>query len=80
MYSNTHSFYEWRKPTRTAAVLGVLALAVLATALTPLWLLIKLSTFSAGFTFFCLFPLSVNVRNFHVRIACETYTNFVHQR
>jgi hypothetical protein len=50
-------------------VLGVLAFGILATALTPLWLLLKLSTFSAGFTFFCLFPLSVNYPEYRLLVS-----------
>ncbi|KAG9188017.1 hypothetical protein G6011_01940 [Alternaria panax] len=68
-FESVRNFYEWRKPTRTLAVLVVLATGIFITALTPLWLLIKTSTFSAGFTFFCLFPLSVNFPNYRLLVS-----------
>ena len=40
-FESVRNFYEWRKPTRTFAVLVVFALFILATVLTPIWLLIK---------------------------------------
>ena len=68
-FESVRNFYEWRKPTRTLAVLVVLATGILITVFTPLWLLIKVSTFSAGFTFFCLFPISVNFPNYRLLVS-----------
>lgn len=68
-FESVRNFYEWRKPTRTLAVLVVLATAILVTVFTPLWLLIKASTFAAGFTFFCLFPLSVNFPEYRLLVS-----------
>ncbi|KAI4943599.1 hypothetical protein J4E91_009236 [Alternaria rosae] len=68
-FESVRNFYEWRKPTRTLAVIVVLATAILVTVFTPLWLLIKISTFSAGFTFFCLFPVSVNFPNYRLLVS-----------
>jgi hypothetical protein len=68
-FESVRNFYEWRKPMRTLAVLVVLATGILITVFTPLWLLIKVSTFSAGFTFFCLFPISVNFPNYRLLVS-----------
>ncbi|KAF1944695.1 hypothetical protein EJ02DRAFT_452296 [Clathrospora elynae] len=68
-FESVRNFYEWRKPTRTAAVLGVLGVSILVTALTPLWLLIKTSTLGAGFTFFCIFPISVNFPEYRLLVS-----------
>jgi hypothetical protein len=68
-FESVRNFYEWRKPTRTLAVIVVLATAILVTVFTPLWLLIKMTTFSAGFTFFCLFPISVNFPNYRLLVS-----------
>ncbi|CAN9345262.1 unnamed protein product [Alternaria alternata] len=68
-FESVRNFYEWRKPTRTLAVLVVLATGILITVFTPLWLLIKVSTSSAGFTFFCLFPISVNFPNYRLLVS-----------
>ncbi|KAL1795315.1 hypothetical protein ACET3X_007131 [Alternaria dauci] len=68
-FESIRNFYEWRKPTRTLSVLVVLAAGILATVLTPLWLLVKISTFSAGFTFFCLFPISVNFPEYRLLVS-----------
>lgn len=63
------SFYEWRKPYRTKGVLLVLGVGVLVTAFLPLWLLVKSMTFGAGFTFFALFPLSVNYPEYRLLVS-----------
>jgi hypothetical protein len=56
-FESTRNFYEWRKPLRTGASVGVLAISIIACVFIPTWLLIKVSTLSAGFSFFALFPL-----------------------
>jgi hypothetical protein len=63
------SFYEWRKPYRTASTLAILVLGVMATALTPLWLLVKASTFAAGFAFFALWPIAVNLPEYRLLVS-----------
>lgn len=59
-FESMRNFYEWRKRGRTFSVLIVLAIAVLVTALTPQWLLVKTFTFSLGATFFGIFPIATN--------------------
>jgi hypothetical protein len=68
-FESIRNFYEWRKPTRSLAVLVILASAILITVFTPLWLLVKMTTFSAGFTFFCLFPISVNFPEYRLLVS-----------
>ncbi|KAI4923714.1 uncharacterized protein J4E92_007688 [Alternaria infectoria] len=68
-FESVRNFYEWRKPMRTLAVIVVMTNAILITVFTPLWLIIKMSTFSAGFTFFCLFPVSVNFPNYRLLVS-----------
>lgn len=63
------SFYEWRKPHRTGAMLGVLGAGILITTFLPLWLLVKTTTLSMGFTFFALFPLSVNFPEYRLLVS-----------
>jgi hypothetical protein len=65
-FESIRNFYEWRKPTRTAATVCVLACFVIACAFTPTWLLVKMATASAGFTFFGLFPLAVNFPDYRL--------------
>ena len=50
-------------------MLGVLAMAILVTVVIPLWLLIKSMTLGAGFTFFCLFPISVNFPKYRLLVS-----------
>ncbi|KAF2794867.1 hypothetical protein K505DRAFT_407283 [Melanomma pulvis-pyrius CBS 109.77] len=54
------NFYEWRRPSRTIVTLGLIVLAIIGTAITPVWLLVKCATLSAGITFFGLFPIASN--------------------
>jgi hypothetical protein len=68
-FESIRNFYEWRKPTRTMATLGVFSLIIIVTALVPTWLLVKSMTFSAGFTFFALFPLSVNFPEYRLLVS-----------
>lgn len=59
-FESMRNFYEWRKRGRTFAVLVVLSIAVLVTAFTPQWLLVKTFTFSLGTMFFGIFPIGTN--------------------
>lgn len=59
-FESIRNFYEWRKRGRTFSVLVILFVAVLVTALTPQWLLVKSFTFSLGVMFFGIFPISTN--------------------
>ena len=68
-FESIRNFYEWRKPTRTAATLGVFVCFIIACTVVPSWLLIKASTLSAGFTFFGLFPLAVNFPEYRLLVS-----------
>jgi hypothetical protein len=68
-FESVRNFYEWRKPTRTAATLAVFAILIIACALTPTWVLVKSATLSAGFTFFCLFPLATNFPEYRLLVS-----------
>jgi hypothetical protein len=68
-FETIRNFYEWRRPTRTAATLGVLAVVIIACALTPTWFLIKSGTLGAGFTFFALFPLGTNFPEYRLLVS-----------
>ncbi|KAF2820304.1 hypothetical protein CC86DRAFT_305158 [Ophiobolus disseminans] len=68
-FESLRNFYEWRKPTRTAATVGVSACLIIACALTPAWLIVKASTLGAGFTFFGLFPLAVNFPEYRLLVS-----------
>jgi hypothetical protein len=68
-FETLRNFYEWRKPTRTAATLGVFAAIILLIPFIPYWFLIKSATLSAGFTFFALFPLSVNFPEYRLLVS-----------
>ncbi|KAH7051322.1 hypothetical protein B0J12DRAFT_662803 [Macrophomina phaseolina] len=68
-FESVRNFYEWRVPHRTLVTLGILAAAILATAFLPLRLLVKSSTFGAGFTFFALFPLSTNFPEYRLLVS-----------
>lgn len=52
------SFYEWRQPRRTAWTLVWLGLGCIAFYMTPVWLLVKITSLFAGLTFFGLFPIA----------------------
>jgi hypothetical protein len=69
LFESVRNFYEWRKPTRTACTLGVFAIFIIACALTPTWLLVKATTFSMGFSFFALFPLSTNFPKYRLLVS-----------
>ncbi|KAH6491886.1 hypothetical protein HBI55_139880 [Parastagonospora nodorum] len=68
-FESVRNFYEWRKPARTASTLAVLFLLILATALTPVWLLIKTATFAMGVTFFAVFPLATNFPEYRLLLS-----------
>jgi hypothetical protein len=68
-FESVRNFYEWRKPTRTAATLGAFAIFIIACSLVPTWLLVKVSTLSAGFAFFGLFPLAVNFPEYRLLVS-----------
>ncbi|CBX97692.1 predicted protein [Plenodomus lingam JN3] len=68
-FETIRNFYEWRKPYRTGAALCLLSIGVIITTFLPLWLLVKFLTFSMGFTFFALFPLSVNFPEYRLLVS-----------
>jgi hypothetical protein len=68
-FETLRNFYEWRKPTRTASTLAGFAAIILVIPFIPYWLLIKSATLSAGFTFFALFPLSVNFPEYRLLVS-----------
>ncbi|CAO2658052.1 Nn.00g073120.m01.CDS01 [Neocucurbitaria sp. VM-36] len=63
------NFYEWTKPTRTKGLLGVLGVAIIITAIIPIWLLVKSATLSVGITFFGLFPIAVNFPDYRLLVS-----------
>jgi hypothetical protein len=63
------SFYEWRVPHRTTRTLVVLGFGTLATALIPVWLLVKTMTFAMGFTYFALYPIAVNFPEYRLLVS-----------
>ncbi|KAH8728319.1 hypothetical protein GQ44DRAFT_724328 [Phaeosphaeriaceae sp. PMI808] len=69
LFESLRNFYEWRKPVRTGASLAVLAGFIVGTAMTPVWLLVKLAALGAGFTFFALFPLAVNFPEYRLLVS-----------
>jgi hypothetical protein len=68
-FETVRNFYEWRKPVRTGVTLGIFAVLIIACAQTPTWLLVKVSTLGAGFTFFGLFPLAVNFPEYRLLVS-----------
>lgn len=68
-FESIRNFYEWRKPIRTAATLGVLSGLIVACSVLPTWFLVKSSTFSMGFTFFALFPLATNFPDYRLLVS-----------
>jgi hypothetical protein len=68
-FESTRNFYEWRKPLRTGVSVGVLAISIIACVFIPTWLLIKVSTLSAGFSFFALFPLATNFPEYRLLVS-----------
>ncbi|KAF2033071.1 hypothetical protein EK21DRAFT_59218, partial [Setomelanomma holmii] len=68
-FESVRNFYEWRKPTRTAATLGAFACVILVIPFIPLWLLVKSIGLSFGFTFFALFPLATNFPEYRLLVS-----------
>ncbi|KAH7378192.1 hypothetical protein DE146DRAFT_701511 [Phaeosphaeria sp. MPI-PUGE-AT-0046c] len=68
-FESIRNFYEWRKPTRTAATLVVLTGIIVACSLLPTWFLVKAITLSMGFTFFALFPLATNFPDYRLLVS-----------
>ncbi|KAL6706388.1 hypothetical protein ACN47E_005494 [Coniothyrium glycines] len=68
-FESLRNFYEWRKPHRTASVVGVLSISVLFVTFTPQWLLTKSLTFALGFTFFALWPLAANFPEYRLLVS-----------
>jgi hypothetical protein len=68
-FESMRNFYEWRKPTRTAAVIAVVTMLILASTFIPAWLLVKTSTLGFAFTFFGLFPLAVNFPEYRLLVS-----------
>ncbi|KAF1831184.1 hypothetical protein BDW02DRAFT_64433 [Decorospora gaudefroyi] len=69
LFETIRNFYEWRNPTRTAITLSIFSTAILATALTPPWLLLKTLTLCTGLTFFFLFPISVHFPQYRLLVS-----------
>ena len=67
------SFYEWREPVRTAYTLSFFAAGCLAFSLTPVWLLVKISTLSAGLVFFGLFPIGSRYPDYRLLASPATW-------
>jgi hypothetical protein len=68
-FESIRNFYEWRKPTRTLAVLVVLLSLIITCTFVPTRLLIKASTLSFAFTFFGLFPLAVHYPEYRLLLS-----------
>ncbi|KAH7086267.1 hypothetical protein FB567DRAFT_444293 [Paraphoma chrysanthemicola] len=68
-FESVRNFYEWRKPTRTAATLAAFACIILVIPFIPLWLLVKAMGLSFGFTFFALFPLATNFPEYRLLVS-----------
>jgi len=68
-FESVQNCYEWRKPARTGSVLAVLVLLVVATSVTPVWLLVKTATLGAGTAFFALFPLATNFPEYRLLLS-----------
>ncbi|KAF1851376.1 uncharacterized protein K460DRAFT_303543 [Cucurbitaria berberidis CBS 394.84] len=69
LLESVRNFYEWRKPTRTKAVLGVLGVTIVVTAVIPIWLLVKSATLGIGIAFFGLFPIAVNFPEYRLLVS-----------
>ncbi|KAL5120432.1 hypothetical protein ACEQ8H_001722 [Pleosporales sp. CAS-2024a] len=69
LFESIRNFYEWRKPTRTGAVLCVLTLAVTASIFIPTRVLVKTATLSWGFFFFALFPIATNFPEYRLLVS-----------
>ncbi|KAF2811730.1 uncharacterized protein BDZ99DRAFT_508043 [Mytilinidion resinicola] len=68
-FESLRNFYEWLVPSRTIATLKILAVATLFTAVAPVWLLAKITTFGAGVIFFGLFPLATNFPEYRLLVS-----------
>jgi hypothetical protein len=68
-FETVRNFYEWRKPLRTGVTVGILAVFIVTCAIVPIWLLVKVSTLGAGFSFFGLFPLAVNFPEYRLLVS-----------
>ncbi|KAL1648199.1 hypothetical protein SLS61_007071 [Didymella pomorum] len=68
-FESMRNFYEWRVPHRTTRTLVVLGFGTLATALIPVWLLVKTMTFAMGFTYFALYPIAVNFPEYRLLVS-----------
>ncbi|OAG06918.1 uncharacterized protein CC84DRAFT_1088757 [Paraphaeosphaeria sporulosa] len=68
-FESLHSFYEWRDPHRTLYAMIVLGVVTLATALTPMWLLVKVVTFGMGVSFFGLYPIAVKFPEYRLLVS-----------
>lgn len=47
----------------------VLGVVTLATALTPVWLLVKIMTFGIGVSFFALYPIAVKFPEYRLLLS-----------
>ncbi|KAF2440804.1 hypothetical protein P171DRAFT_500312 [Karstenula rhodostoma CBS 690.94] len=68
-FESLRSFYEWRDPHRTLYAMIVLGTVTLATALTPMWLLVKTMTFGMGVSFFALYPIAVKFPEYRLLVS-----------
>ncbi|CAI6243094.1 unnamed protein product [Periconia digitata] len=66
LFEVMRNFYEWRVPNRTLATLFILIFVILVSTFVPAWLFIRGLTFSAGVTFFGLFPISANLPEYRL--------------
>ncbi|KAJ4988142.1 major facilitator superfamily transporter [Stagonosporopsis vannaccii] len=68
-FESMRNFYEWRVPHRTMRITIFLGVATLATALIPMWLLVKSMTFAMGVTYFALYPIAVNFPEYRLLVS-----------
>ncbi|KAF2703530.1 hypothetical protein K504DRAFT_463583 [Pleomassaria siparia CBS 279.74] len=63
------NFYEWRHPSQTVGTLVLFVVAIMATAVAPVWLLVKCATLGAGITFFGLFSIASNFPEYRLLVS-----------
>ncbi|KAL1612738.1 hypothetical protein SLS60_000967 [Paraconiothyrium brasiliense] len=68
-FESLRNFYEWRVPHRTLRGMIVLGIVTLATALVPMWLFVKTTTFFMGLTYFALYPIAVNFPEYRLLVS-----------
>ncbi|XPT02863.1 hypothetical protein M3J09_011969 [Ascochyta lentis] len=68
-FESMRNFYEWRVPHRTMRITIVLGVVTVITALVPLWLLVKSTTFAMGVSYFTLYPIAVNFPEYRLLVS-----------